>query len=72
MICYYLYYEIVRVFPTGVATVGTLGIPMVGLFTGALALGEPLGWTEFTALGLVVAALALPVVTRPESFRRGG
>ncbi len=72
VICYYLYYEIVRVFPTGVATVGTLGIPMVGLFTGALALGEPLGWTEFTALGLVVAALALPVVTRPESLRRGG
>lgn len=60
-----------RLFPTGVATVGTLGIPIVGVFTGALALGEPLGWSEFTALGLVIAALALPVVTRPESLRRG-
>ena len=72
VICYYFYYEIVRLFPTGVATVGTLGIPIVGLFSGALILGEPLGWTEFTALGLVIAALAVPVVTRPESFRRGG
>ena len=72
VICYYLYYEIVRLFPTGVATVGTLGIPMVGLFSGALILGEPLGWTEFTALGLVVVALAVPVATRPESFSRGG
>ena len=72
VICYYLYYEIVRVFPTGVATVGTLGIPMIGLFSGALILNEPLGWTEFTALGLVISALAVPVVTRPESFRRGG
>ena len=72
VICYYIYYEIVRMFPTGVATVGTLGIPMVGLFSGALILGEPLGWSEFTALGLVIAALAVPVMTRPESFARSG
>ncbi len=72
VVCYYIYYEIVRMFPTGVATVGTLGIPMVGLFSGALILGEPLGWSEFTALGLVIAALAVPVMTRPESFARSG
>ena len=72
VICYYLYYEIVRIFPTGVATVGTLGIPMIGLFSGALILDEPLGWSEFTALGLVVAALAVPVMTRRESFVRIG
>ncbi len=70
VICYYFYYEIVRLFPTGLATVGTLGIPMVGLFSGALILGEPLGWVEFTALGLVVTALALPVATRPETLLR--
>ena len=45
---------------------------MIGLFSGALILGEPLGWSEFTALGLVVAALAVPVMTRPESFARRG
>ena len=71
VICYYIYYEIVRLFPTGLATIGTLGIPMVGLFSGAMILDEPLGWTEFTALGLVIAALAVPVMTRPESFARG-
>jgi drug/metabolite transporter (DMT)-like permease len=70
VICYYIYYEIVRLFPTGLATIGTLGIPMIGLFSGAWILDEPLGWTEFTALGFVVAALALPVVTRRESFVR--
>lgn len=68
IICYYAYYEVVRIFPVGVATIGTLTIPIVGLFTGALMLGERLGWAEFTALGLVVAALAVPIVTRPENF----
>lgn len=68
LVCYYAYYEVVRIFPVGVATIGTLPIPIVGLFTGAIMLGEPLGWAEFTSLGLVVAALAIPILTRPETL----
>jgi len=69
IVCYWAYYEVIRIFPVGVATLGTLAIPIVGLFTGALMLGEPLGWAEFTALGLVVSALAIPVLTRPGNFK---
>ena len=65
LFCYYAYYEIVRLFPVGVATIGTLAIPIVGLFSGALVLGESLGWPEYSALGLVVCALAVPVIARP-------
>jgi drug/metabolite transporter (DMT)-like permease len=65
--CYYAYYEIVRLFPVGIATVGMLATPVVGLFSGALLLSEPLGWAEYSALVLVVFALGIPVFTRPRN-----
>lgn len=67
--CYYAYYEIVRLFPVGIATIGMLATPVVGLFSGALLLSEPLGWAEFSALALVVLALGIPVLTRPRHVR---
>ena len=63
--CYYAYYEVVRIFPVGIATVGTLATPVVGLFSGALLLGEKLGWAEYGALTLVVLGLGLPLLMRP-------
>ena len=58
--CYYAYYEVVRIFPVGVATLGTLATPVVGVFSGALLLGETLGWEEYIALMLVMLALGFP------------
>ncbi len=69
VICYYAYYEIVRIFPVGVATVGMLGVPIVALFSGAYMLGETLGVAEYAALGLVVGALALLVINRADWLR---
>lgn len=66
--CYYAYYEVVRIFPVGVATIGMLATPIVGLFSGALLRAEPLGWAEYSALALVVLALALPIVSRPRGI----
>ncbi|MBI06473.1 MAG: hypothetical protein CMM54_05780 [Rhodospirillaceae bacterium] len=63
--CYYAYYEIVRLFPVAIATIGMLATPVVGLFSGAWLLGEPLDWAEYSALVLVVLALGIPVLTRP-------
>lgn len=63
--CYYAYYEVVRIFPMGVATIGMLATPIVGLFSGAIMLAEPLGWAEYGALTLVVLALGIPVLIRP-------
>jgi drug/metabolite transporter (DMT)-like permease len=67
LFCIYAYFETVRLFPVSVATIGVLMVPVIGVLSGAIVLGEPLGWVEFSALGLVVCALALPVMTR----RRG-
>jgi drug/metabolite transporter (DMT)-like permease len=49
--------------PVAVASIGTLAIPVVGVLSSALLLGEALGPTEVSALALVVAALVL--VLRP-------
>lgn len=69
--CYYAYYEVVRIFPAGVATVGTLATPIVGVFGGALLLGEILGWEEYSALSLVVLGLGLPLLWRSSRVRLG-
>ncbi|MCU0896995.1 MAG: DMT family transporter [Burkholderiales bacterium] len=44
--------------PIGVSTLSTLMIPVVGVFSGMLVLGERPHWTDFAALVLVVASLA--------------
>jgi drug/metabolite transporter (DMT)-like permease len=47
------------ILPAAVAAIGTLGIPIVGLFSSALILGEPVGAGELLALILVVSGLAI-------------
>lgn len=64
LFCYYAYFEVIRLFPVGVATIGTLFIPVIGVFSGIWLLGERPGTQEYAALLLVVAALAVPVLTR--------
>ncbi|HLB06683.1 MAG TPA: DMT family transporter [Alphaproteobacteria bacterium] len=69
LFCYYAYLEVVRLFPVGIATIGTLFIPILGVFSGALVLGEAPGAAEFAALALVVGALAVPVLTGARAAR---
>jgi drug/metabolite transporter (DMT)-like permease len=45
--------------PGTVAAIGSLAVPIVGLLSSALLLGEPLGPNEIAALVLVVVALVL-------------
>ncbi|MDP6475960.1 MAG: DMT family transporter [Alphaproteobacteria bacterium] len=67
--CLYAYFEVVRIFPVGITTIGVLIAPVVGVFSGAFTLGEPLGVAEFGALALVLAAIALPVMARKGAFK---
>jgi drug/metabolite transporter (DMT)-like permease len=61
---YALWFSIVRVMPATVASIGTLVVPVLGVFSGALALSEPLGWREFAATALVLTAVALVAFQR--------
>ncbi len=48
-----------RIFPTHISAIGTLLVPIVGVGSSSLLLGEPFGWREAVALVLVVGAVAL-------------
>jgi len=56
--CHWAWFRVVATFPATVAAIIVLGVPIVGVFTSALFLGEPVGLPEATALLLVVGGLA--------------
>lgn len=59
LICQWVWFKIVELFPASIAGISTLAIPAVGVISSALILGEPLGIAEVAALLLVLPALAL-------------
>ena len=68
-LAHWLYVKILELVPVWVASLSVLAIPAVGLISGAVVLGEPLGWIEFAALLLLVGGVST-VLPRPR--RRGG
>ncbi len=56
---YALWFRIVRAMPATVASIGAMMIPVIGVASGAILLGEPFGWRELLALALVLSAIAL-------------
>ncbi len=58
----YAWFKMVSILPAGAAALCSLLIPVVGVTTGHLWLGDPLGWREGLALGFVLAALALTLI----------
>ncbi len=64
--CYYAWFQAVRIFPTHISAIGSLLVPIVGVISSSLFLGEPFGWREMSALVLVVGAVALVMIQPPE------
>jgi drug/metabolite transporter (DMT)-like permease len=60
--CYWAWFKVVGLFPANVAAISTLAIPVIGVFSSALILGESVGLREIAALLLVVTALALVLI----------
>jgi drug/metabolite transporter (DMT)-like permease len=63
------WFRIVDLFPTHVASVGILGVPVVGLLSSHLILGDPISLRDVAGLGLILAALALVLIW--PAFSRG-
>ena len=60
-LCYLAWFEALRRLPASVATQGSLLAPVTAVLGAALFLGEPLGWREVAALGLVLGGVVLAV-----------
>ena len=51
--------------PASVSSLGSLIVPVIGVFSGMLVLGEVPHWQDFLALLLVLAAIATVLVSPP-------
>ncbi|MFO1061610.1 MAG: DMT family transporter [Dongiaceae bacterium] len=60
--CQWAFFRLVKAVPASVAAIGTLAIPVVGVVSGSLLLGEAIGPEVLGALVLVVLALLLVLV----------
>jgi drug/metabolite transporter (DMT)-like permease len=67
IVCYWAWFKIVSRVPAGVSALGTLMVPVVGVISSMVLLGERPSMQEYSAMLLVVAALGtvLPPVRRP-------
>ena len=62
LFCQWGYFKLVRLFPAGIAAISMLAIPVIGVFSSALVLGESTGPRELLSLALVCLALGVVVV----------
>jgi drug/metabolite transporter (DMT)-like permease len=60
--CYWAWFKVVSILPATIAAICTLSIPVIGVFTSALMLGEEITLLELVALGLVLLALSAVII----------
>jgi drug/metabolite transporter (DMT)-like permease len=60
-VCYAAWVTLVGRLPATVAAIGTLLIPLVGVGSAVILLGDPLTWQKVAALALVLASVVLSV-----------
>ena len=63
-LAHWLYIKILQLVPVWVASLSVLTVPCVGVISGAVVLGEPLGWTEIVALLLLIGGVST-ILPRP-------
>lgn len=60
-LCYLTWFAALQRLPAATAAMGTLGVPIVGVITAAILLGEPLGPREALAATLTLGGVALAI-----------
>ena len=68
--CTYAFFKVISLFPANISAIGTLMIPVVGVVSGSLLLGEPIGWQEILSLILIGSAMVLTLLFPARVNRR--
>lgn len=64
--CQWAYFKVVRLLPASIAAIGTLMVPVIGVYSSFVILGERVGLTELAALILILLALVLVLRAPPK------
>ncbi len=64
MFCYWAWNRIVLMVPVAVSSLSSLATPLIGVLSGMLFLGEPLGWQEVISAILILAAVGTVSIRR--------
>jgi len=59
VLSYLAWFRALRLLPAGTAAIGSLMVPVIGVLSSSLLLGEPLGARQFAALALTLAGVVL-------------
>ncbi|MBL6928407.1 MAG: DMT family transporter [Rhodospirillales bacterium] len=67
--CSYAFFKVVSLFPANISAIGTLMIPVIGVVSGSLALGEAIGWRELAAMVMIGSAMVLTLISPRQKKR---
>jgi drug/metabolite transporter (DMT)-like permease len=70
--CHWAFLRLVTLLPATVTGISSLMVPVVGVFSGMIMLGEQPGTPEWMALVLILGALVVVLTGVPEKKRYGG
>ena len=70
VICYVLWTAMVGNIPATIAAIATLMVPVVGVLSAVILLGDPLTWQKVVALAMILASIAMTQIPlRPARYR---
>ena len=55
-------HDLVQMFPAVYAAIGVMAVPVIGVYSSLLLLGEPVSWREIIALVLVCSAIFMVLI----------
>jgi drug/metabolite transporter (DMT)-like permease len=70
--CQWAYFKTVSLLPASVAAIGTLMVPVIGVFSSHLILDEPVGMEDLVALSLILLALIFVLLVPAIRLRHKG
>lgn len=64
LFCHWAWFSVVRIFPASVAAISTMAIPIIGVLSSSVLIGEQIGIPEITALVLITSAIGIILLWR--------